>query len=264
MHPYLFFIGSFPIRAYGMIFVSAFLLGLGVTLYIMKAEGHEKYINPFLDLAVVLFIAGIIGARFWQVFFFDWAFYKAHPSEIIAIWHGGLSIQGGIVGALIVGWWYTRKYGIPFWLLADLAAPGLILGQSIGRDANLMNGDAFGSPNPAGYGILYPPGSIASTYYPGQHLWPAEIWEGQMDVIVFALLLIIKLVWGKKIPTGWLFLIYVILYNAERFLLEILRGDSPRFLFNWDAAQWTAVVAIVLAAGLMAWRVAVARKAEAQ
>ncbi|MHB9144596.1 MAG: prolipoprotein diacylglyceryl transferase [Symbiobacteriia bacterium] len=261
MHPYLFYIGSFPIRAYGIIVVSAFLLGLGVAVYIAKAERHEELVEPLLDLSLLLFIAGVIGARIWQVFFFDWAYYRANPGEILAIWHGGLSIQGGVVGAVLVGWWYTSRHKLPFWLLADTAAPALILAQSIGRDANLMNGDAFGSPNPAGYGLLYPPDSIAQSVYPGQHLWPAEIWEGQMDVIIFALLLIVKFVWGKKMPQGWVFLLYVIAYNGARFLLEILRGDSPRFLFHWDAAQWTSVVVVALALGMMVWQAMVSRKA---
>lgn len=254
MHPYLLLIGSFPVRSYSTIFILAFLLGLGVTLYILKAEGRESWIGPLADASLWLFIAGVIGARVWQVFFFDWSYYRANPGEIIAVWHGGLSIQGGVVGALIAGYIYTWRNGIPFWALADLVAPGLILGQSIGRDANLMNGDAFGSPNPGGFGLLYPEGSIARSRYGSQPLWPAEVWEGQLDVIIFALLLIIRYAWGKKMPTGWLFLLYVILYNGARFFLEMLRGDSPRFLFYWTAAQWTSVAVILVAVALMAWR----------
>ena len=65
----------------------------------------------------------------------------------------------------------------------------------------------------------------------------------QGDVVIFALLLILKL---RRWPTGWLFLFQMILYNVERFLLEMLRGDSPRFLFHWDAAQWTSAPVIVI------------------
>lgn len=244
MHQYLGFIGSFPLRSYSLLFLLAFLLGVGVTVTLAKLQKKEALGEHVLNMAVPLFLGAIVGSRFWQVFFFDWDFYKAHPEEIIAIWHGGLSIQGGIVGALIVGLWYVRKYQLSFWEMADLCAPGLILGQSIGRDANLMNGDAFGDPTGGNFGLLYPEGTIARQTFGDQPLWPAEVWEGQMDVIIFALLMILL---QKRLPRGFLFLTYVVLYNGGRFFLEMLRGDSPRYLFAWTAAQWTSVAFILLA-----------------
>ncbi|MDI3328402.1 MAG: prolipoprotein diacylglyceryl transferase [Alicyclobacillaceae bacterium] len=257
MHPYWFTIGPFPVRAYSTIFVLAFLLGFGVTLYFAKADRKEHYVEHFWNLAPWLFLAGVAGARFWQVFFFDWPYYREHPWEIIAIWHGGLSIQGGIAGGLLAGWWYVRRHRLHAWEMLDLAAPGVVLGQSIGRAANLMNGDAFGGPTGGDFGILYPPGSLARRVYGDQPLWPAEVWEGQVDVVIFALLLILK---QRKQPAGWLFCLYIILYNGARLFLEELRGDSPRYLFGWTAAQWTSVAAIALAAGLMVYLARRARR----
>ncbi len=243
MHQYITFIGSFPIRSYSIIFVSALLLGLGVTITVAKLKNKIELAEHLLNVSPWLFLGAIICSRFWQVFFFDWKFYSANPEEIIAIWHGGLSIQGGIVGALLVGIWYVRKHKLSFWELADLCAPGLILGQSIGRDANLMNGDAFGDPTGGNFGIIYPEGTIARATYGTQPLWPAEVWEGQLDVVIFAVLLILM---QFRLKRGHLFVVYNILYNASRFFLEMLRGDSPRYLFYWTAAQWTSVVAILI------------------
>lgn len=248
MHQYWFFIGSFPVRAYSTLFLLAFLIGLGVTVYFAKVENKSPLVEHLLNLAPLLFIGGLIGSRIWQVFFFDWSFYERHPAQIPAIWNGGLSIQGGIVGSLVVGYLYVRKHKLSFWELADLAAPGILLGQSIGRDANLMNGDAFGSPTGGDFGLLYPHGTLARETYGNQPLWPAEVWEGQGDIILFGVLILLKL---KRWPTGWLFLFETILYNLERFLLEMLRGDSPRFLFGWDAAQWTSAPLILLALALL-------------
>ncbi|MDR3271086.1 MAG: prolipoprotein diacylglyceryl transferase [Peptococcaceae bacterium] len=250
MHPYWFFIGNFPIRAYGTILVLAFILAVGVTLYFLKAEQKAQYIDPILDLAPWLLIGAVIGARFWQVFFFDWAYYSRNLGEIVAVWHGGLSIQGGVAGALIVAIIYIRQKKLPFWELADFAAPGLILGQGIGRDANLLNGDAFGGPTGGNFGIVYPSESIAASVYGTQPLWPAEIWEGQIDIILFAILLMLRL---RRWPQGFIFLFYVMSYNSVRIFLEMLRGDSPRFLFNWTAAQWSSVCFVLIAAVLMVW-----------
>ena len=252
MHQFWFFIGKYPVRAYGTLFALAFILGVGVTLYFIKAEHRENYMESFLDLAPILLLAGLVGARIWQVFFFDWNFYKNNPGEIIAIWHGGLSIQGGVVGALLAGGLYVWRKKLPFWELADLAAPGLMLAQAIGRDANLMNGDAFGGPTGGDFGIVYPAGTIARDTFGTQPLWPAEVWEGQVDVIIFALLVILKL---KKWPSGTIFLLYMAMYSLSRFFLEDLRGDSPRFLFHWTAAQWSSVAALFLALVLLAWRI---------
>jgi len=243
MHQYWFFIGNFPIRAYGTMIALAFILAVGVTILFAKLENKQIYIGPILDLSPLLLIGAIIGARFWQVFFFDWAFYKQYPQEIIAVWHGGLSIQGGIVGGLLVGVIYLKIKKIPFWTIADLAAPGIILGQSIGRMANLLNGDAFGSPTGGDFGIIYPEGTIARETFGTQPLWPAEVWEGQVDIIIFALLLILKL---KQWLPGYIFLFYLTLYNLSRFFLEYLRGDSTRYLFNWTAAQWSSVITVVV------------------
>lgn len=243
MYQYIAHIGSFPIRSYSVLFLLAFLLGLGVTITIAKLQKKDKLAEHLLNMAVPMFVAALIGSRFWQVFLFEWPYYSQHPSEIIAIWHGGLSIQGGIVGALVYGIWYVRKHGLSFWELADLCAPGLVLGQSIGRDANLMNGDAFGDPTGSNFGLLYPEGTNARNTFGDQPLYPAEVWEGQMDVIIFAFLFILL---QKKLTRGYLFVIYNILYSIGRFLLEMLRGDDPRYLFHWTTAQWTAIVMIVI------------------
>jgi phosphatidylglycerol:prolipoprotein diacylglycerol transferase len=254
LHPYWFFIGSFPVRAYSTLFLVAFLSGFAVTLYIAKREGYGHWVEHLWNMAPWLFIGGIVGARIWQVFFFDWEYYSVHPGEIVKIWHGGLSIQGGIVGAVAAGLVYIRRHGLPFWTLADLAAPGMVLGQSIGRDANFLNGDAFGDPTHRDFGILYPPGSNARLTFGDQPLWPAEVWEGQADVLIFVVLLVAK---QWRIPRGYLFLLYLVLYNGARFFLEMLRGDSPRLALHWTAAQWTSVAVIVLAlagAVYLAWK----------
>lgn len=244
MHQFLGHIGTFPIRSYSLLFLLAYLLGLGVTITIAKLQKKEVLAAHLLDMALPMFVAAIVGSRFWQVFLFDWGYYSQHLAEIPAVWHGGLSIQGGIVGAVLFTIWYVRRHKLSFWELADLCAPGLLLGQSIGRDANLMNGDAFGDPTGGDFGLLYPEGTLARDVYGDQPLWPAEVWEGQMDVILFALVFI--LLQRKNRTTGTLFLAGNLMYSFGRFLLEMLRGDTPRYLFGWTTAQWTAVAVGVL------------------
>lgn len=241
MHQILFYIGDYPIRSYGTIVAFAILLAIGMATYIARQE--RKYEEHVSGMAVYAILGALLGARLWQVLFFEWAYYSEHLGEMFAIWNGGMSIQGGLVGGFIGGFLYTWQYKINFWEFADIAAPGIILGQAVGRIACFMNGDAFGSPTGSDFGLVYPPGTFAYDTYGSQPLWPAEVWEGQWDMIVLVLLLLIRM---RGVPTGYVFLLYNILYSIGRFMLEFLRGDSERFA-GFTAAQWTSLSVIAVA-----------------
>ena len=120
----------------------------------------------------------------------------------------------------------------------------MIFGQALGRAANLLNGDAFGRPTGESFGIVYPTGSLAQHTYGMQPLWPAEIWEGQLDLVIFALLLLLRTTNHRK---GQVFACYVFLYSTARFGLEFLRGDYGTLLWGLKSAQLTGGAMAVLA-----------------
>ena len=243
MHQYLFFVGDFPIRAYGLILSLSIILATGVAYFLAKQDG--RWHNHIVDIGIYSGIAGIVGARLWDVFFFDWAYYSHHLSEIFYVWQGGMAIQGGIVFGVGAGIIYARRHKIDILSLADIVAPAIILGQAIGRCANLLNGDAFGAPTGSNFGIIYPETTLAYHTYGAQPLWPAEVWEGQIDFVIFALLLIFRAFPHAK---GQAFSLYIMLYSLARFGLEFLRGDyaTPVFL-SFTSAQTTSLVAFILA-----------------
>lgn len=244
MHQYLFFVGDFPIRAYGLILSLSIILATGVAYFLAKQDG--RWHNHIVDIGIYSGIAGIVGARLWDVFFFDWAYYSSHHlSEIFYVWQGGMAIQGGIVFGVGAGIIYARRHKIDILALADIVAPAIILGQAIGRCANLLNGDAFGAPTGSNFGIIYPETTLAYHTYGAQPLWPAEVWEGQIDFVIFALLLIFRAFPHAK---GQAFSLYIMLYSLARFGLEFLRGDyaTPVFL-SFTSAQTTSLVAFILA-----------------
>ena len=242
MHQYLFFIGDFPIRAYGVMLALAIISGASVAYFLLKKDGRGWH-EHIIDFSITVAIAGLIGARLWDVFFFDWHYYSNHLLEIPYVWQGGMAIQGGVVFGTLAGFWFVKKYNIDAWAFADVFAPALILAQSVGRMANLFNGDAFGHPTGSNFGILYPESTLAYRTYGNQPLWPAEIWEGQIDILIFVALLLFS---SFKHAKGQVFLLYAILYSAARFFLEFLRGDYVNLTIGLKSAQMTSLIVMIV------------------
>lgn len=237
MHQYLTFIGDFPIRMYGLMLCLSIFMATATAYFLARQDGRwHQYV---LDLGIYGGFAGLIGARLWDVFFFDWSYYRDHLLEIPFVWQGGMAVQGGMLAGLAAGIWYCRRHHIDWIALADITCPAMILGQAIGRMANLLNGDAFGAPTGGNFGILYPEGTLARATYGSQPLWPAEVWEGQIDVVLFALLLLFR---SFRHAKGQTLCLYGFLYSLERFCLEFLRGDyAEPWLFGLTSAQSTSL-----------------------
>lgn len=244
MYQYLFYLGDFPVRTYGLILSLSIILATGVGYFLAKQDGRgeEKHI---VDMGIYCGIAGLLGARLWDVFFFDWSYYRHHLSELFNVWQGGMAIQGGVILGVLAGIFYCYRHKLDPIHLMDVLAPAIILGQALGRCANLLNGDAFGAPTGSEFGIIYPSTTLATHTYGTQPLWPAEIWEGQLDMVIFALLLMFRC---TKHAKGQCFALYVMLYSAARFGLEFLRGDyaEKAFLFM-TSAQTTSFIAFTIA-----------------
>ena len=242
MHQYLFFIGDFPIRAYGVMLALAIISGASVAYFLLKKDGRGWH-EHIVDFSITVAIAGLIGARLWDVFFFDWHYYSNHLLEIPYVWQGGMAIQGGVVFGTLAGFWFVKKHNIDAWAFADVFAPALILAQSVGRMANLFNGDAFGHPTGSNFGILYPESTLAYRTYGNQPLWPAEIWEGQIDILIFVALLLFS---SFKHAKGQVFVLYAILYSTARFFLEFLRGDYVNLTMGLKSAQMTSLIVMIV------------------
>jgi len=220
----------------------AIISGASVAYFLLKKDGRGWH-EHIVDFSITVAIAGLIGARLWDVFFFDWHYYGNHLLEIPFVWQGGMAIQGGVVLGTLAGFWYLRKHNIDFWAFADIFAPALILAQSVGRMANLFNGDAFGHPTGGNFGILYPESTLAYRTYGNQPLWPAEIWEGQIDILIFVILLLFS---SFKHAKGQVFVLYAILYSAARFCLEFLRGDYVNLTMGLKSAQMTSLIVMIV------------------
>ncbi len=247
MHPVLFELGPIQIRFYGLMYVVAIVCAT----YIIKHEVKRKKIplteDNTMNLILWTVVGGITGARLYYVIF-NWSYYAGSPSEIPAIWHGGLAIHGGIFGGLLVAWLYLRRKKVSFWRISDCVGPCLIIGQAFGRFGNFMNGDAHGRPTDSAFGVVFPPESIAGREFPGIPTHPTMLYEMAINILIFLFLwLVIR---KKEHGNGYVFALYIGLYSAGRLFVEHFRADSL-MLGPLKAAQVVSIALILIAVGVI-------------
>jgi len=237
MNPVAFEIFGISVRWYGIIMAAGILCGLVYALKESKRVGMDE--NIILDLVIYAIPAGIIGARLYYVLF-NWDYYSKDPAQILNIRGGGLAIHGTLIAAIITGIIYTRVKKISFWALADIASPGLILGQAIGRWGNFINQEAHGTPTDLPWGIMVD----------GVKVHPTFLYESLWNLTVFAVLLWYR---KRKKTEGNVFLLYLVLYSVGRFFVEGLRTDSL-MLGSIRAAQLVSAAAVIAGLGYMYYR----------
>lgn len=246
-------IGPVDLHWYGLIFALALLVGLAVAL--LMARLRRERVDPLAAIMLLGLLTGLLGARMCYVVF-NRDFYAPDPARVFAIWEGGLALQGGIVGAIVATLIYTWSSELSFWTWADICAPGLILGQAIGRVGDLVNNQAFGMPTSGSLYVVIPPENRPAAYIDVSHFQPTAAYEGAWDVAVFLLLLGLSLIQRRgmrTLPSGVVFIGYLILYSVGRIVIEGMRIDSL-YAGNVRVAQLAGIIFIAVGALLYVLR----------
>ncbi|MTI81944.1 MAG: prolipoprotein diacylglyceryl transferase [Firmicutes bacterium] len=218
--PIAFTIGPIPVYWYGIIIASAFMIGI----YLAYSRSAKTKVDPehIINMITLIIPSAIIGARLYYVAF-EWERYAANPLEALAIWHGGLAIHGGLIGGILAGYLYVRKYKLPVWQVADICAPSVILGQAIGRWGNFMNQEAHGGPVTENFISRFPDFIKNQMFIEGQYYHPTFLYESLWNFGVFFFLFFY---WTKKKFQGEIALLYLGLYSFGRYFIEGMRTDS--------------------------------------
>lgn len=246
MYPILFQLGHFELRSYGVLFALSFL----AAVWLGGREAARKGLDPRLihDFAFYAFIGGIVGARLYFVLFSEPMYFLANPWEILAIWHGGLGVIGSLIGGFLVAIWFTRKHRISLLRFADVLAPAIPFGQTLGQFACLANGDSYGRPTDLPWAITYTdPRALAPLNVP---LHPIEIYE---MAAYFAVFLIVWLTRKRFNADGYAFLTYLAAFGTARFFMEFFRGDPALFAGGIPAAQVFGAAMILLSLFGLFW-----------
>lgn len=234
LNPIAFSLGPISVHWYGIILGLAALSGL----YLAIREGKRFNIVPdfFMDLLLIGAPSAIVGARIYYVAF-KWDYYKDNPGEIIAIWQGGIAIYGALIGAIIGAVVYCRRKKIPFVRIADICAPGLIIGQMIGRWGNFINQEAHGGEVSESFlrNTLHLPDFIVNQMnIEGVYYHPTFLYESVWNLAGLLFLFVLRR--RPFLRAGELFAAYFIWYSIGRFFVEGLRTDSLAF----DGPGWLA------------------------
>jgi phosphatidylglycerol:prolipoprotein diacylglycerol transferase len=243
LDPVAFSIGMLEIRWYGLAYVAGFLLGYYV-LYRAAQAGKLKNLTPrrVEDYIFWLMLGGIIGGRLGEVLFFNLPYYVANPAEIIAVWHGGMSIHGGLIGGLAVTYWYAKKHKLRFYDIVDNLAWPLALALVFGRIANFINGELWGPITNVPWCVVFP------TVGGCRH--PSPLYEAGYSLVLFGILLLMSrkgIV--EKLPTGTRFWTFIGLYGLFRFIANFWREpDYGVTLLGLQTGQWLSLVMVVLSA----------------
>lgn len=249
LNPTMLEIGPLVIRWYGVILALGAVVGLLLAIQEGKRFGIKS--EFFMDLLLIGAPTAIIAARIYYVAF-QWDHYKNNLGDVFKIWEGGIAIYGAIAGALICGYFFSKAKGYSFWRIADICAPGLLVGQMIGRWGNFVNQEAYGGPVEESFlrDTLHLPNFIVEQMYiikDSTFVHPTFLYESLWSLLGLLLLFVIRR--RSFLREGELIATYIGWYSLGRFFIEALRTDSlgftgPTWLANLINGLWTPMEAV--------------------
>ncbi len=246
---------NMPIYWYGIIIAFAFLV---CVLWAMRDSNKFGLVpETVIDLMLFAAPAAIIGARLYFVVF-SWDTYKYNPIDILNLRKGGLAVIGGVLFAVIAGYFVARYKKIPVLKFFDFAVVYIPLGQAIGRWGNFFNQEAFGTNTSLPWGMTSSPvraylqnlANSGVNVNPDLPVHPTFLYESLWNFILFAFLMWIR---RKKKFDGEVFCYYFIGYGIGRAVIEGLRTDSL-MLGNLRVSQLLSIIFIIIFSIIVIYR----------
>lgn len=240
-------LGPVSIRWYAV----CIMLGVGIAVYLACKEAPRKglSIDDIIDAVLWAFPIALIGARLYYVIF-EWKHYQHNIESIFAIWNGGIAIYGGLIAGWLVLYVFARRRHINLWDLTDIAVPGVLIAQAIGRWGNFFNQEAYGRA--VDHLKLLPDWMQKQMWIDGSYREPTFLYESSWNLVGFILIMSVR---HKKkcFRQGEITLCYLIWYGLGRFVIEGFRSDSLYFM-GVRVSQWLSLVLVAIGVSLMAYR----------
>ncbi|MDQ1707180.1 MAG: phosphatidylglycerol---prolipoprotein diacylglyceryl transferase [Pyrinomonadaceae bacterium] len=228
MYPELFRIFNLPINTYGVFLALAFLCAILVAVRLAARDGLPR--EKIYDLCLWMLLSSLIGSKLLMMF--TEPEYRDHPSQLLSLdfLRSGGVFYGGLIGAVVAGYFLMRRYQLPWWKTADACAPGIAIGNFFGRQGCFAAGCCWGKPTSLPWGVKFTELGHEVTGVPtDSYLHPTQLYES------FAMLLVFFFLWWlhkHRRFNGQVILAYALLYSAIRFAIEFLRDDPRGDLFG--------------------------------
>lgn len=240
-----FSIGPLNIHWYGLAYLVAFVLAWRLAIYQGKLSPRNFEKPIFDDLLFWTVLGGIIGGRLGFVLLYHWDYYLRNPIEILYTWQGGMSIHGGIIGAMLTIFYYTYSKKLPFWSITDCIVPGVPIGLFLGRIANFFNGELYGRLTDSPIGVVFASGGP----YP-RH--PSQLYEAFGEgLFLFILLFLVSRSEALRKKTGAISGLFGIGYAIVRICVEFFREPDAQLGFLFESFTMGQILSLpILLLGL--------------
>lgn len=240
MSPVIFEWGPLQIRWYGLLFAMGVLLGV----YIIAVFGRRFQLHPeALDhFTIRLIITVIVGARLGYVLV-NWGIYRQDPVRILFLHQGGFGSHGGIILAMVMGYFFTRRLSLPYWTTADAVAPVIPMGHIFIRLGNFINGELYGPPTTQPWGVSFPGTAVP------HH--PSQLYEALASLLLLPLVFYLA---KQRSFEGALFLTVIILQSLIRLVIDFFRQNTPQVLGPFILTQVISILLILFATGLFFYK----------
>jgi len=225
--PVIFQVGPLAVRWYGLMYLLGFLGSYFVIRHLACWRNLELSSDQLSDLLFYGVIGVILGGRLGYTIFYDFSHYVRHPLKIFAVWEGGMSFHGGLIGVIVCALIFCRRKKLPVLLLGDILTTAAPVGLGLGRLGNFINGELWGRITACPWGIVFP-GAGPEPRHPSQ-LYEA-VCEGPL------LFLLLYLLHRRKVSEGVVFFSFFLGYGVIRFGLEFFRQPDSHLGFLWGGA----------------------------
>lgn len=242
--PVAFSLGPLAVRWYGLMYLVGFVFFIVLGRWRARDAWRGISKQDVDDLLFYGVLGVIVGGRLGYVLFYKPGYYLEHPIEALMIWKGGMASHGGILGVLVVLWWFARSRGKPFLQVADFVAPLIPQGLAFGRIGNFINGELWGrpaDPNRWPWAMVFPQAGD------GVPRHPSQLYQFALEGV----LLFVLLWWysRKARPTGFVGAAFLVGYGVLRFGAEFAREPDP-FLgllaLRLSLGQWLSLPMIAI------------------
>jgi phosphatidylglycerol---prolipoprotein diacylglyceryl transferase len=241
--PVAFSLGPLSVRWYGLMYLLAFVQFILLGRKRIKARPNFINLEQLDDLLFYGMLGVIIGGRLGQVFFYEPAYFLAHPLEIFAVWKGGMSFHGGFLGVLFGSLLWARKNNLSWLDVTDFIAPLAPLGLAAGRVGNFINGELWGRVTDASlpWAMIFPQSGDMQPRHPSQ-LYHVGL-EG------IALFIILWLYTSKPKPRGAASGAFLTGYGSFRFITEFFREPDAGIFgqsYSISMGQWLSLPMVLI------------------